>query len=192
MVAQTGIRRGELCALNVGHVDLSDRILIVRKSRSGKFITDTKSRRPRVFSISRALAKRLKPFVEGRDPNEPLFLTAEGKRLHPDNFVKRELKPILKALGLEGGLHAFRHGNATTQDRLNTPLKLRQQRLGHAGLRTTMGYTHTVGEDDRKLVEQLEKLYRPKTTPRNFVRECAQLEQKASSRRKREALESVP
>jgi hypothetical protein len=66
-------------------------------------------------------------------------------------------------------------------------MKLRQERLGHAGLRTTMGYTHTVGEDDRKLAEQLDKLYRPK----NSVRKCAQLKKKASSPQKREALDSV-
>jgi hypothetical protein len=33
--------------------------------------------------------------------------------------VKRRLKPLLKKLGLKGGLHAFRHGNATAQDRLH-------------------------------------------------------------------------
>ena len=111
LVAETGIRRGELCALNVGHVDVQDCILIVRKSGSGKYITDTKSRRPRVFSISRGLAKRLKSFVEDRDPDEPLFLSAEGKRLHLDNFVKRKLKPIVEALGLEGA--CTRSGMAT-------------------------------------------------------------------------------
>ncbi len=190
LVAQTGIRRGQVCALDGGHINLADRIIIVGKSRSGKFIRNTKNRRPRLFSISRALAKELKAFVDGRDPGEPLFLTAEGKRLHPDNFVKRELKPIVEALGLKGGLHAFRHGNATAQDRLNTPIKLRQERLGHAGLRTTLGYTHTVGDDDRKLVEQLDRLYRPKS-PRILCANVRKLKEKASSRRKREALKSV-
>jgi hypothetical protein len=52
-----------------------------------------------------------------------------GKRLHPDNFVKRKLKPILQQLGLEGAMHAFRHGNATALDGLNVPLKVRQERL---------------------------------------------------------------
>jgi len=99
--------------------------------------------------------------VRGRNPDEPLFLTSEGKRLHPDNFVKRKLKPLLKQLGLKGGLHAFRHGNATAQDRLHTPMKVRQERLGHAGSRTTMGYTHMVGDDDRRLVEQLDDLFCP-------------------------------
>ena len=52
-----------------------------------------------MFSISARLAERLKPFVDGRHLAAPLFLTAEGKRLHPDNFVKRKLKPLLKKWG---------------------------------------------------------------------------------------------
>jgi integrase len=159
VVAQTGIRRGEVCALDVGHVDVTGRVIVVKRSRNGRHITDNKSRRPRIVSISPRLAERLRSFVMGRSPEEPLFLTAEGKRLHPDNFVKRHLKPLLNTLGLKGGLHAFRHGNATMQDQLHTPLKVRQERLGHAGARTTMGYTHMIGDDDRRLVEQLDELF---------------------------------
>ena len=40
-------------------------------------------------------------------------------------------------------------------------MKVRQERLGHAESRTTMGYTHMVGDDDRKLVEQLDELFCP-------------------------------
>jgi integrase len=161
LVAQTGIRRGEVCALDVGHVDIENCTITVRRTRSGRHINDNKSRKPRVFSISPRLAERLRCFVESRRSDEPLFITPKGKRLHPDNFVKRELKPLLEKLGLKGGLHAFRHGNATAQDRLHTPMKVRQERLGHAEPVTTMGYTHLVSEDDRKLVEQLDGLFCP-------------------------------
>jgi hypothetical protein len=49
--------------------------------------------------LSPQLAERLTFFVGGRNSTEPLFLTKKGKRLHPDNFVKRQLKPLLNALG---------------------------------------------------------------------------------------------
>ena len=42
LVAQTGIRRGEVCALDVGHVDLAARVIVVRRSRNGRYITETK------------------------------------------------------------------------------------------------------------------------------------------------------
>lgn len=92
-------------------------------------------------------------------------MTAEGKRLHPDNFVKRYLTPILDALGISrAGLHAFRHGNATAQDTLAVPLKTRQERLGHVNTRTTMEYTHLLGEDGRRVPVQLDDLFCPEAT----------------------------
>ena len=127
----------------------------MRFSRSGSKIKLTKARKPRVLSLSPQLTAALRKHVEGRGPDEPLFLSAEGKRLHPDNFAKRVLKPITDKLGLQGGFHAMRHGNATTLDELNTPLKVRQARLGHVNPETTLGYTHLVGEDDRRVSVQL-------------------------------------
>ena len=156
--------RGEVCALVVGHVDLENCAITVRRTRSGRYIDDNKSRKPRVFCISPRLAERLLSFVEGRGSHEPLFVSAQGKRFHPDNLVKRQLKLLLQKLGLKGGLHAFRHGNATAQDCLHTPMKVRQERLGHAEPVSTMGYTHLVSEYDRKLVEQLDDLFCPVET----------------------------
>ena len=161
LIAETGIRRGEVCALNVGHVDLPNRTIVVRNSRFGKHITPNKSRRPRAFSLSPQLALALMPLVSGRQADAPLFLSRRGKRLSPDNFVKRELKPILNKLGLDGALHAFRHGNATALDHMNAPLKVRQERLGHVAGQTTMGYTHLVSEDDRLLSEKLGEILCP-------------------------------
>ena len=71
------------------------------------------------------------------------------------------MKPILEKLGLDGALHAFRHGNATALDRLNAPMKVRQERLGHVESKTTMGYTHLVSEDDCLLSEKLGEILCP-------------------------------
>ena len=100
---ETGIRRGEVCALDIKHVDLEHAIIVVRFSRSGSIIKPTKSRKPRVFSLSPQIVNALRVHVIRRAPDEPLFVSAEGRRLHPDNFSKRVLKPILDKLGLEGG-----------------------------------------------------------------------------------------
>src|ERR1700693_970628 len=64
-------------------------------------------------------------------PVRTCFLSTEGRRLHPDNFIKRRLKPILKKLGLDGAAHAFRHGKASLLDHPHAPMKGRQDRLGH-------------------------------------------------------------
>jgi hypothetical protein len=108
--------------------------------------------------LSPELAEKLRPFVTGRSPEEPLFTTARGKRLHPDNFVKRVLKPILMELGLPGAVHAFRHGNATLLDQLGAPMKVRQDRLGHMHPETTMLYTHAVSADERRIAAELGRI----------------------------------
>jgi len=159
LIFETHIRRGEVCALDVRHIDVPNRIINVRRSRWGSTLKNTKSKKPRKFSFSSELAEALRPLVEGRGPDEPLFLTPKGERLHPDNFVKRELKPVLEKLGLEGGTHAFRHGAATLMDELNVPMKIRQSRLGHVDPETTLNYSHIVGADDRKFSASLGKLF---------------------------------
>ena len=173
LVAETGIRRGEICGLNVGDVDVYQCIIVVQRSRTkrGKLkapkagVRNGQVKR-RVFSFSPSMAEQLRPFVEGRATDEPLFLTpgrltvngkriGGGVRLEPDNFVKRGLKPVLKELGLDGGAHAFRHGNATLLDSLHAPMAVRQERLGHVDARTTMGYTHLVTADDVRVAGEL-------------------------------------
>lgn len=173
LVAETGIRRGEICGLNVGDVDVNRCIIVVQRSRTKK----SKLKAPkaglrngvikkRVFSLSPSLTEQLRPFVVDRREDEPLFLTpgrltksgkrlGGGVRLEPDNFVKRALKPVLKELGLDGAAHAFRHGNATLLDSLHAPMAVRQERLGHVDARTTMGYTHLVTADDVRVAGEL-------------------------------------
>jgi integrase len=108
LVAETGIRRAKICGLNVGDVEVNRRIIVVQRSRTKKgVLKPTKagvrngSVKRRVFSFSPSLAEQLRPFVEGRTADQPLFLTPgrvtkNGKRiggdvrLEPDNFVKRD------------------------------------------------------------------------------------------------------
>jgi len=107
-VAETGIRRGEICGLNVGDVDLNEQAITVQRSRWKSKLKRPKNGKKRFFALSPQLTERLRFYVEDRNPEEPLFLSREGRRLHPDNFIKRQLKPILKKLGLDGAAHDWR------------------------------------------------------------------------------------
>jgi integrase len=139
VLAESGIRRGEVCGLKVGSVLLDANAVVVRNAVSCGKLSSTKAKRSRVFAISNALCERLKLYMGNRPSDAPLFTNSEGNRLDPDNLVKRHLKPAIKALGLEGAAHAFRHGNATIMDGLNVPMKTRQSRFGHVDPNTTMG-----------------------------------------------------
>jgi integrase len=154
LIFETHIRRGEACGLDVRHIDSVNSTIFVRRNRVMNVVKNTKGKRGRLFSISRELLETLRPLVEGRKPDEPLFLSPKGSRLHPENLVKRKLDPILRNLGVKikgTAMHGFRHGSATELDRLGTPMATRQQRLGHIDPDTTMGYTHAVDEEDRKV-----------------------------------------
>jgi len=72
---------------------------------------------------------------------------------------KRKLHPLLNKLGIPRcGFHAFRHGNATLLDQIGAPLAVRLNRLGHIEAQTTMGYTHAVTADERRIADELGRI----------------------------------
>jgi integrase len=78
--------------------------------------------------------------------------------------VTPEAAPAARILGIRRcGLHAFRHTNGSLMDRLNAPMKIRQERFGHApGSHHLLGiYTHAVEEDERLVAEQLGEILCP-------------------------------
>ena len=83
---------------------------------------------------------------------------------------KRKFHPLLKKLGIpQCGFHAFRHGNATLLDQIGAPMAVRLNRLGHAEAQTTMGYTHAVTADERRIADELGKILH--ATARNEQKE---------------------
>jgi len=78
-------------------------------------------------------------------------------------LAKTAEHPLLDKLNIQRcGLHAFRHFAASMMDRLNAPLKLRQQRLGHSDAEMTLGvYSHVAREDDLRTAAQLGEILNP-------------------------------
>ncbi|HEX2714583.1 MAG TPA: hypothetical protein VHM88_20510, partial [Candidatus Acidoferrales bacterium] len=118
--------------------------------------------------LSPQLAAHLRGYLKRWRPNpcKLLFSTGNGTPWDANLLVKRKLRPLLTRLGISvprgNGLHGFRHFNTTLMDRLGTPLKVRQQRLGHSSAKLTLDvYTHVVSEDGRHLAAQLGEILRP-------------------------------
>lgn len=168
LTGQTGIRRGEICALRVMDVILEQNgqaleqgTVIVRRKVWGGTIGRPKSKRARVFVLSPRLTERMRELCFSKDPESLLFTNSKGGMLDPDNLVKRHLKPVLAKAGIKrGGMHAFRHGNATIMDQNNVPMKIRQDRLGHVDSKTTLGYTHAIGEDEKRVAANFDEILR--------------------------------
>ena len=169
IAAETGIRAGELCGIRVSDVDLDNRMLVVRQSVwQGRIQSPKTQNAYRQFAVSPQLATHLRVFLGTWRPNELrlLFATPTGRPWCASEVMRSNLHPLLDSLGIRRcGLHAFRHANSSLMDRLNTPMKVRQERLGHAhGSDITMGiYTHAVSEDDRKVANQLGEMLCPAT-----------------------------
>src|ERR1035441_9733152 len=51
-------------------------------------------------------------------------------------------------------------------DGLNAPVGVRQDRLGHEKAETTLGYTHAIGGDDRRVADEIGRILCP-TLPRS-------------------------
>jgi integrase len=166
LLAETGLRVGELCGLTVDDVDLDRGLLVVRQSAwRGKLVGPKTVNSVRVVNLSPQCVDRLRQFLKTWRPNENglLFASRNGTPWDGNMQRKRRFRSVLKKLNIQvpkgNGFHAFRHANAVLMDRLGVPMKVRQQRLGHGDATVTLGiYTHAVGEDSLKAASELGRL----------------------------------
>ena len=145
ILAETGIRGGELCALRAIDLDLDNAVIYVRQSVWRGQIQTVKSRKGnRRFPISPELVEHLRAFLRAWRPYALglLFATQNGTPWDHSLVRKRGLHPLLKKLGIaQCGFHAFRHGNATLLDHMHKPRWTTRTRLRqtNAGLRQSLG-----------------------------------------------------
>ena len=155
VIIETGLRIGEVLALRFKNVE--DEVLHVEKSVYEGVTDDPKSKAgKRRLPLSAPLAQKLLSMSQGKSPNAFIFASKRGTPLRPNNILRRHHYPLLDSLKIpHGGFHAFRHASASFMDTLNVPMVIRQKRLGHADINTTMKYTHSVTEEERRVSEQL-------------------------------------
>lgn len=166
LAAELGVRAGEICGLRLEDLDLELGLVHVRQSAwRGKLQGPKTENATRSFAVSPNLVEHLRRFISQWRPNTSglLFASRNGTPWDQNLLVKRKLHPLLEKLGIpRAGLHAFRHYNASEMDRLNVPLKLRQQRLGHSDAAMTLGvYSHVAKEDDIRIAAQLGEILDP-------------------------------
>ena len=137
----TGIRRNELCHLDLADLDYVRGILCVRQG---------KGRKDRYVPIGRrALAwvehylKISRPKLAGTHESPALFLGIHGQRVHPSRLASHVHDLIQLAYpGRSGSCHAFRHSFATGLLANGCDIRHIQLMLGHVKLETTALYLH--------------------------------------------------
>ena len=159
LAAETGLRAGEITGLRVCDVDTRHHTVQVRQSVwKGRVQTPKSTSALRTLAVSKALADALERHCAGGgDPLRFVFSTRNGTPLDGHDIVFQKLQPLLERLGIEpGGLHAFRHANATLLVSRGVDIRTAATRLGHADPSLTLRvYAHAIREKDREVADQM-------------------------------------
>ena len=152
LAAEGGLRSGELSAPKLTDI-VADGITVRQSVWHGRIGVPKTSNAIRTVALSSHLSLLLREQSERQrlKGHTFLFTTKSGKPWDANMLVKRKLYPLLDTLGIERkGLHAFRHFNASLLSNLRVPLKVIQERLGHAsaGSLTLDVYTHSEWEQN--------------------------------------------
>ena len=159
----TGMRLGELLALNPKDVDLEKRTISITKSyqRLGKKDVITPPKTPkskRVITVPEFLAADIKDYMDS------LYDLQENDRLFPITkyYLEHEMQREIKESGVKRiRVHDLRHSHASMLIELGfSPLEI-ANRLGHEKVETTLNtYAHLYPNKQTKLVERLDSEYR--------------------------------
>ncbi len=150
----SGIRVGELVALDVDDIDASRRVVRVlgkgRKERMAPYGVPASTALDRWLDVGRPHLAR-----QGSGSGPALFLGSRGGRLD-----QRAVRTLVHATLAETpgapdtGPHGLRHSAATHLLEGGADLRAVQEILGHASLATTQLYTHVTTERLRKAYQQ--------------------------------------
>ena len=148
----SGLRVGELCALDIDDLDLAGGSLIVMgKGRKERKLPMTA---PARRALERYLREARSELVQEGRTTPVLFLGARGGRLGTRG-VRAMLARYLRLEGVgEVGPHALRHSFATHLLDNGADLRAVQELLGHESLQTTQVYTHVSTERLRAVYER--------------------------------------
>ncbi len=144
----TGLRLGELLALDLAALDLGAGWLEVREAKNG---------RSRLVPLGEASAAAVKAWLEARpcfwteQAGEALWVGVKGKRL-ASAVVVEEMSRASRALGFRVTMHALRHAYATHLLRAGAPVRAVQELLGHLCLNSTQRYTRVAVDDLRSML----------------------------------------
>ncbi len=147
----TGVRRAELTAIKVFHVDHDRQTVLVREG---------KGRKDRIIPIGERALRWIAKYVNEVRPRLVvgcddgwLFLTDDGHPLTPDHLSGLVSLHVRHAdLGKSGSCHLFRHTMATLMLENGADLRFIQQMLGHSDISSTQIYT-------RVAIKQLQRVY---------------------------------
>jgi integrase len=174
----TGMRRGEICALAWGAVDLDSATVRVERSleetKAGLRFKPPKTRRGyRLVSLPANVVEILRAHQRrqaeqrlalglGRAGSDHLVFARPDGSPYPPNTLSRDWWRATKALRLPRVMfHALRHSSASALIAAGLDVGAVSRRLGHADPATTLRvYTHAFNRSDEAAAEAIERAMR--------------------------------
>lgn len=163
----TGLRAGELAALKVSDLDLSNGSLTVTRSLSwvnGHPVEGepkTKASR-RTVTLPDLLVAELRRHLQSYGwPNQRVFTSPQGRLIRWQHWRERVWRPALKAAGLPESvrIHDLRHSHVSILIQAGTNVKIVQARLGHSTPSITLDiYSHLFAGADEAAAQRLNDL----------------------------------
>lgn len=168
MCLQTGMRIGEVCALQWGDIDLQKGVVSISKTIERIYIIDSEVKHTeliisspktqnshRDIPLSKTLLQMLRPLK--RIVNDKFFIiTNEEKPTEPRTF-RNYYKTVLRTLNIPPlKFHGLRHSFATRCIESNCDYKTVSVILGHSDISTTLNlYVHPNNEQKKKCIDKM-------------------------------------
>jgi len=133
-----GLRRAELCHLDMADLNTERRTLTIRRGKGRKDRVSPLGARA-IHWLERYL-REVRPRLCLDTRTQTLFLTAYGEAFNPD-VLSRMVADWMRTAGVKGSCHLLRHTCATHMLEGGADIRYIKQLLGHEKLDTTAIYT---------------------------------------------------
>lgn len=141
----TGARYGELCALDVKHVNARRRTIVIPQGKTGARIT----------TLTDEGAQWFASIAAGREPDAPLFQPDEGGRWLK-SMQHRRIKAALVAAKLpkSATFYSLRHTHVSRAIERGQPLTLIAENVGTSVKMISANYAHMLAASRREIIER--------------------------------------
>jgi integrase len=165
LAAATGMRRGELLALEWSDINWDAGTVEVSKSleetKQGLRIKSTKSGIDRRFALPKSILRMLGEHRERQAREQELFGTdyqyrhlvfsrEDGGGYYAPDKLGTRISAAMRQAGVAASMHALRHSHASQLLSSGAPITVVSERLGHASPQITPGiYSHALPMDNQ-------------------------------------------
>lgn len=159
----SGMRKGELRALNWNDIDFKHNVINIDKSNSNTTVTSTKTGNERKIQLPNFVMRMLSELKLERNPKMDYVVFGEFYKAIPKTTLESNFKNYIASAGVkEIRMHDLRHSHASYLINKNVMISVIAHRLGHANTSTTLDtYSHMYPSTEKEVVSDMENDFKP-------------------------------